>query len=242
LSVTAWQTFGSAIAVLEGAKGVPTLIKIYVARHGETTWNAEMRIQGRSDPGLTPKGEAQSLALLERLKDQPISAVYTSTLQRSIRTAEPMALHLGLVIQKQPELDEINFGILEGKTLSDMDEMTRKEWEKFRSSRLQYHVPGAESYLDVVNRLRPFVESLLKDHQDQEILIVGHRAVNRMLIGLLLDYPLEEAVRIEQGNNCVYIIERNGTPTPTYFTNGEIKEGLVFEGNRVVRPLRNDGQ
>ena len=109
------------------------MIKIYVARHGETTWNAEMRIQGRSDPGLTPKGEAQSLALLEQLMDQPISAIYTSTLQRSIRTAEPIAYHLGLAIQKRPELDEINFGVLEGKTLPDMDETARQEWEKFLS-------------------------------------------------------------------------------------------------------------
>ncbi len=210
------------------------MIKVYVARHGETTWNAEMRIQGRSDPGLSPKGEAQSLALLARLKDQPISTIYTSTLQRSIRTAEPVARHLGLTIHPQPELDEINFGILEGKTLTDMDEATRVEWEKFRANRLQYHVPGAENYLDVVNRLRPFVGSLLQNHQGEEILIVGHRAANRMLIGLLLDYPLEEAVRIEQSNDCVYVIQRNERHTVSYFTGHECRDGLVLEGQRVV--------
>jgi broad specificity phosphatase PhoE len=235
-----WQTSGSAIVVLEGVQGELKLIKIYVARHGETTWNAEMRIQGRSDPGLTPKGQAQSLALLEQLKDQPISTIYTSTLQRSFRTAERIARHLGLVIQKQPELDEINFGILEGKTLPDMDEATRQEWEKFRTNRLRYHIPGAENYLDVANRLRPFVESLLRDHQGQEILTVGHRAANRMLIGLLLDYPLEEAVRIEQGNDCVYIIRRNKDRSVTYFMAGEIKDGLVFEGQNVVSSPGNN--
>jgi len=210
------------------------LIKIYVARHGETTWNAEMRIQGRSDPGLTPKGEAQSLALLEQLKDQPISAIYTSTLQRSIRTAEPIAYHLGLAIQKRPELDEINFGVLEGKTLPDMDETARQEWEKFRTNRLRYYIPGAENYLDVANRLKPFVASILWDHQGQEILIVGHRAVNRMLLGLILNHPLEEAARIEQGNDCVYIIRRNEEWSVTRRTGGEVKDGLVFDGQNVV--------
>jgi broad specificity phosphatase PhoE len=187
-----------------------------------------MRIQGRSDPGLTPKGEAQSLALLEQLKDQPISAIYTSTLQRSIRTAEPIARHLGLAMQKRHELDEIDFGILEGKTLADMDEVTRQGWEEFRTNRLRYHIPGAENYLDVANRLRPFVASILRDHQDQEILIVGHRAVNRMLIGLLLDYPLEEATRIEQANDCVYIIRRNGDRSVTCLMDGALRDGLVF--------------
>lgn len=210
------------------------MIKIYVARHGETTWNAEMRIQGRSDPGLTPKGEAQSLALLEELKDQPISAIYTSTLKRSIRTAEPIARQLGLVIQKRPELDEINFGVLEGKTLLDMDEAARQEWEKFRTNRLQYHIPGAENYLEVANRLRPFAEAVLRDHQGQEVLIVGHRAANRMLIGLLLDFPLEEAAGIEQGNDCVYIIRKNGDRSVTCLTNGEFKDGLVFERQNAV--------
>ena len=56
------------------------MIKIYIARHGETTWNAEMRIQGRSDTPLSPKGHAQSLDLLAQLKDRPIAAIYTSAL------------------------------------------------------------------------------------------------------------------------------------------------------------------
>jgi broad specificity phosphatase PhoE len=224
----------SAIAVLEDVQGALNLIKIYVARHGETTWNAEMRIQGRSDPGLTPKGEAQSLALLEQLKDQPISAIYTSTLQRSIRTAEPIARHLGLAMQKRPELDEIDFGVLEGKTLSDMDETARQDWEKFRNNRLRYYIEGAENYLDVANRLKPFVASILRDHQEQEILIVGHRAVNRMLIGLLLDYPLEEAAKIEQGNDCIYIVRRNGDRSVTCLMGGNMRDGLLFDGQAVA--------
>ena len=98
------------------------LINIYIARHGETTWNVEGRIQGRSDPDLSPKGYAQSLALFERLKGRPLSAIYTSTLKRSVLTAQPIANHFGLPIQRQPELDEIAFGILEGKLLFKFDE------------------------------------------------------------------------------------------------------------------------
>lgn len=229
-----WQTSGSAIVVLEGTEGALKLIKIYVARHGETTFNAEMRIQGRSDPGLTQKGCEQSLALLQQLRDRPLSAIYTSTLRRSILTAEPIAHHLGLSIRRRPELDEIAFGILEGKQLSEMDEAARTEWELFRVNRLTYHVPGAENYSDVANRLRPFVEKILLDHRGHEILIVGHRAANRMLIGLLLDYPLEEASRIEQANDCIYLIQRNGRVKVGYYIGSEMTEGLLFEGYRVV--------
>ena len=211
------------------------MIKIYVARHGETTWNAEGRIQGRSDPELSSKGYEQSLALLEHLKDRPISAIYTSTLKRSILTAQPIAEHFGLAIQKEPELDEIAFGILEGRSFLNMDETVKAEWERFRDGRLTYRIPGAENYTDVANRVRPLKERILQIHKGQEILIVGHRGVNRMLLGLLLELPLDMAVKIEQTNDCLYVVWRNGEPKVCYYLNGIVREGLLYVG-QVAMP------
>ena len=210
------------------------MIKIYVARHGETTWNVEGRIQGRSDPGLSPKGHEQSLGLLEQLKDRPLSAIYTSTLQRSILTARPVATYLCLPIQKQSELDEIAFGILEGKNLYHFDEVVEREWERFKEDRFRYRIPGAENYTDVANRVRPFIEKILKDHDGQEILIVGHRVVNRMLIGILLGFAFEHVLRIEQTNDCLYLIQRNGDRKVFHFIDGEVKEGLIWMRQDVV--------
>jgi alpha-ribazole phosphatase len=210
------------------------LIKIYIARHGETTWNAEGRAQGRSDPDLSPKGYGQSLTLLERLKDRPLSAIYTSTLRRSILTAQPIAGHLGLPIQRQPELDEIALGIMEGVQFDGIDERTRTEWERFRENRLTYRIPGAENYADVSNRVRPFEERILRDHEGQEILVVAHRGVNRMLVGLLLEMSLEEALTIEQTNECLYLIQRNGKPKVDYYLNGEAREGLLLVGQNII--------
>lgn len=210
------------------------MIKIYLARHGETTWNAEMRIQGRSDPELTEIGHTQSLALLEQLKDRPLSAIYTSTLRRSVQTAQPIAQHLGLPIEKRPELDEIAFGILEGKKLSDMDESTKSELDRFRQNRLTYRIPGGENYTDVADRVRPLMNEILWKHRGREVLIVGHRGVNRMMIGILLEQPLELAVKVEQANGCLYVIQRNGEPRVFHYLNAEIREGLLFEGQRTV--------
>ena len=205
------------------------LINIYIARHGETTWNVEGRIQGRSDPGLNPKGYDQSLGLLKQLKDRPISAIYTSTLQRSILTAQPIAQYASLQIQRQPELDEIAFGIFEGKKILDFDEEAKIEWERFKENRFTYHIPKAENYTDVINRIRPFVERILQNHKGEEILIVGHRVVNQMLIGILMDYPPEKVLRIQQSNDCLYLIKRNGETKVFHYMNGEVGEGFLFE-------------
>lgn len=209
------------------------MIRIYIARHGETTWNAEGRAQGRSDPDLSPKGYGQSRFLLEHLKNRPIAAIYTSTLRRSILTAQPLAEYLGIPILRQPELDEIALGIMEGKRFEDIDEAEKVEWERFRVNRLTYHIPGAENYTDVSNRVRPFKEKILRDHEGQEILVVAHRGVNRMLIGLLLEVSLEEALTIEQTNDCLYVIQRNGKPKASYYLNGEAKEGLLLVGQNL---------
>jgi len=138
------------------------LIKIYIARHGETTWNAEGRIQGWSDPELSPLGYSQSLALLEHLKDRPLRAIYSSDLQRSYLTAQPIAKHLGLPILRQDELKEIGFGILEGKNLFQFDEELKNQWNRFKDDRFSYRIPGAENYADVANRLKPFMERILQ--------------------------------------------------------------------------------
>ena len=210
------------------------MIKIYIARHGETTWNVEGRIQGRSDPELSLKGYGQSLALLKQLKDRSLSAIYASTLQRSIHTAKPMADHIGLPIQQEPELDEIAFGRLEGKNLYHFDEELKNEWNRFKDNRFAYRIPGAENYADVANRIQPFMERLLRDHQSQEILVVGHRVVNRLLIGMLMEFPLDRILKIEQTNDCLYLVQRNGEAKIFHYIDGEIKEGLVLVGQEVI--------
>ena len=210
------------------------MIDIYIARHGETTWNEEGRIQGRSDPGLSSKGYAQSLALRHHLKDRPLSAIYTSTRQRSILTAEPLANHFGLPIQRQPELDEIAFGILEGKLLHHFDEELKSEWEKFKDDRFIYRIPGAENYADVANRVKPFVQRLLRVHEGGEVLIVGHRVVNRLLIGMIMEYPREKVLKIEQTNDMVYLIEKNGEAKIFHYVDGEVREGIILIGGDVA--------
>ena len=163
--------------------------------------------------------------MLEQLKDRPISAIYTSTLQRSILTAQPIANHFGLSIRRQPELDEIAFGILEGKQILDSDGEVKSEWERFKENRFTYRIPGGENYTDVINRIRPFVEKILQNHKGGEILIVGHRVVNQMLIGALMDYPPEEMLKIQQSNGCFYLIQKNDETRVFHTINGEMREG-----------------
>ncbi len=210
------------------------MIRIYLARHGETIWNVEGRIQGRSDPELSPRGIEQSLALLELLKHRPLSTIYTSTLKRSILTAQPISRYSGLPIHKRAELDEMAFGILEGKRILCLDDGLREEWERFKKARFTYRLPQAENYTDVIHRVSPFIEEVLRNHQNQEILIVGHRVVNLMILALLLRYPLEEIPKVKQDNGRLYLIEKDGEIKVYYPQDGTMVEGLLIEAEAKV--------
>ena len=94
--------------------------RICLIRHGETAWNAELRIQGHRDLPLNGSGLAQAEALAGRLAGQRFDALYSSDLLRARQTAQPLADVLGLPVRLEPELRERHFGCCEGKTREEI--------------------------------------------------------------------------------------------------------------------------
>ncbi|MFM7618011.1 MAG: histidine phosphatase family protein [Actinomycetes bacterium] len=92
---------------------------LLVVRHGQSTWNAAGRWQGRADPALTDLGERQ--AADAALHVGPIDEVWTSDLARARRTAEIVAEHLGLVVRVDPRLAERDAGEWEGLTRDEIE-------------------------------------------------------------------------------------------------------------------------
>src|SRR5437868_4346988 len=90
---------------------------VYLARHGETDWNRAGRWQGWTDVPLNPTGEAQALALAEKLRDRTIARIVSSHLARARRTAEIVAGALSVTdIATDADLKERGFGLFEGLT------------------------------------------------------------------------------------------------------------------------------
>jgi broad specificity phosphatase PhoE len=87
---------------------------ILLARHGETDWNAERRVQGHTDRPLNEVGVAQAQALVDELSGERLDAVYASDLARALDTARAVAQPRGLSVVPLPELRERNFGTWEG--------------------------------------------------------------------------------------------------------------------------------
>ena len=174
---------------------------ILLARHGETDWNRERRIQGHTDRPLTDEGRRQAADLAEELSGDPPDAVYSSDLARAHETARIVADRLGLDVVVLPELRERDFGTWEG--LTDDEIMTR-----FPQAR---NGPwgDAESREEMLERVREAVERISAGHPEGSVLVITHGGPVR---ALLTACSTHEVGRIP---NCTVhrIALRNGTLT-----------------------------
>jgi len=102
---------------------------IYLARHGETTWSVTGQHTGLTDLALTERGERNAKRLGERLAGLLFAQVFTSPLQRAVRTCELAGF--GAAAEVNPDLVEWNYGDYEGLRTSEI-RAKRPEWELFR--------------------------------------------------------------------------------------------------------------
>jgi len=186
---------------------------VYVVRHSQSLWNGTKRISGQCNPPLSPKGLGQSRALARALHHIPLTAIYTSTLSRTIETARPTALDHHLEIQALDALKEIHFGDLQGRFRDERDPEAQRIWQERSRKMLEYRVPGGETFPELINRILPRLEDILQQQQGGTILIVGHRSVNRVLLGTFMEWPEETLCDIKVRSQFVYEISLGESPS-----------------------------
>jgi 2,3-bisphosphoglycerate-dependent phosphoglycerate mutase len=157
---------------------------LLLARHGETDWNRELRIQGSSDIALNELGREQALALAEELADVPLDAIYASDLSRAQATAAAVAATHGLDVRLDARLRERSFGSWEG--------LTREDIAAFPEGSRH----DGESDEEVRARVLEAVQEIARAHPGQQVLVVSHGGA----LNTLWHHAL--GVRVERWENC----------------------------------------
>ena len=165
---------------------------LYLVRHGETAYNVENRIGG--DAPLTERGIAQSMALADHFRDKPIPYIFISTKKRSAQFASALiADHPDSVIISLPELDEINAGICENLTYEEIRRKYPEEFAARARDKYNYTYPGGEGYASMRVRVnRGFRKALFLSGAAPGTLIIGHQAINRVILSLFLYRQLSD--------------------------------------------------
>ena len=191
-------------------------LRLYIARHGETDWNVEHRLQGLTDTPLNEHGRGQAVALGDTLKGIHLDAIYSSTLSRSRVTAETVAGR-SMTVRSLPGLRERNYGRFQGGSDTDPEYLRRAEvWDD--------QMDGGESLNELLERTRDSLARIRREHPSGNVLIVGHRITNQMVLLALLDLTPEQAVKIQQANDEVYLVEFDPGAAPRLWK-------LVRQGN-----------
>lgn len=179
---------------------------IYIVRHGETIWNAEGRIQGHTDVGLTDRGRDQARATARRLAGAHFDVAYSSDMSRARDTAVIILGERETRLHSVPELREYNKGVFEGLT---PEEYRQRYPELFQASLINdpdFAPPGGETIRQCQGRLSGFVNILRDKHLDEDVLIVGHGGSLRSGIVTLLDLPLEANWKFVMHNCALTVI------------------------------------
>lgn len=171
---------------------------LFLARHGETDWNRELRIQGSSDIPLNELGLEQARTLAQELEDVELDAIYASDLTRARTTAEAVATTHGLEVRTDARLRERSFGSWEGLTRDDIAAYPKGS-----------HHDG-ETDDEVRERMLQAVQAIADAHPGQRVLIVAHGGS----LNALWHHALGE--RVERWANCaVYkLAVRDGSYLP----------------------------
>lgn len=172
--------------------------RFLLVRHGETLANREYRYIGARDDVLSERGAWQAEQLAGALSTFPVAAVYSSPLQRTYRTAIPIATRHRLEVQIAADLVEGNFGAWEGLSRAEVlarspqDEQLLHAWERDPS----IAPPNGESLEAVRARICTLVERLAQVHADQTIVLVSHVGPIKTLLCAALGAPLSSIFHI----------------------------------------------
>ncbi|PWV94479.1 putative phosphoglycerate mutase [Paenibacillus cellulosilyticus] len=171
-------------------------MRLFVVRHGQTVWNSENRVCGITDSPLTNKGITQAKELSQSIKDRPIDVILSSPLSRALQTAEIIACSIEKEIIIDDRLTEQNYGCYEGV---DRDNVDFKEAKKH----FPFRLAGGESLLQLGQRVYNLLDEIKKTYSNQNVLVVTHGGVSRVINAYFTDQNNEDFYRFHIENCAI---------------------------------------
>lgn len=183
---------------------------IYIIRHGETDFNRTGVIQGSGiDSDLNAHGMRQATCFYSRYKSERFDKIYTSQLKRTIQSVEPF-LSDGYAYEALAELNEINWGVFEGKRSNPgYKERYNEIISLWRMGILDVPIEGGESPIEMFTRQQVAAQRILTT-EFKKILVCMHGRAMRSFLSLLLQTPLKDMDDYDHSNLCLYVLDMNG--------------------------------
>ncbi len=182
--------------------------RLYLVRHGETEWNAQGRLTGHTDVGLSDWGRQQARAVAQRLSGVTFDAAYSSDLSRTAETARIiLAQQPEVTLNSTPQLRERHYGVFEGLTVAERQARYPDMFAASVTNDLDFAPTDGETLVQVGARMAAFVAGLRERHLEETVLIAGHGGSLRATLPALLGLPLEALWRLFLDNCSLSIVD-----------------------------------
>lgn len=197
-----------------------TVKKWYLIRHGETDFNKKRFFYGKADVSINETGKEQASQIHQLLKGRAISRIYTSQLKRTLETAA--IIFPDQIPTAYKALNERDFGLWEGRTANEIQVAFPLVWEEWLESPFDVTPSKAEPFQKFKDRVQSIVEEI-RETEDDEIAIVGHLGVLRLIYQFLVD-PEADFWSIDIPQGTVLLLEDKDSWEETLLTEGGEKD------------------
>ena len=169
-------------------------MKLYLTRHGQTDWNVQRKVCGRSEAHLTDFGRQQAAQMAGKVAETGVNLILTSPMERTRDTARIVAGRIGVPVMMEPRLIEQDFGSYEGRNMDDPEYLAQRE-------NLLWHFPGGESTVQVIHRAYAVLEDVGRKYAGKTVLLVTHGCFCRAARTYFMDVAPGEYYQFYM-NNC----------------------------------------
>jgi len=194
---------------------------ISLIRHAEPEASVRGLCYGSLDVGLSGAGRKQAARLAERLRNEPLAAIYSSPRIRATQTAEAIAALHRLAITAEPAFRELDFGDFEGRTYDDIAASHPDLYRQWMENPTEVQFPNGESFSRMRERVLGAYHPLLATHEGTSIAIITHGGVVRTVLADALGIPPGNIFRIAQRYIGLSHIRYLGDYSSVELMNGE---------------------
>ncbi len=184
------------------------MLRLLLARHGQTDWNRDQRIVGLTDVPLNDEGHRQAEALARSLEHESMVAIYSSPLSRALHTAQDIAVCHAMEVRVAEHLREMDSGDGEGLRGPEF----RQRYGHILAMGSQVRFPNGESLSEVQDRCWSVVEDIRCCHGSGTVVVVSHALVTLCIIykALKLDLGRWGSMRVDPGSKSILELGPNG--------------------------------
>jgi len=184
---------------------------IIFLRHGQAKNNIERVLAGRTDGvSLTDKGIKQAQSIAKFLKPMKISAIYSSPIERATKTAEIVAKHNKIDYTTDERLIELDMGKFTGQRYDEVFEKHGNVFLKFYEGQIEIAHNGVETFTEVKKRVLSMVDHLLKEHHDENVVLVTHMDPIKSMLATVMDLKPQSLFELIIANGSLTVFREEG--------------------------------